>query len=68
MDELFQRLEGRIRALLQKYEGLTQANRNLIRAESQLARENTLLTEKHQVAVGQIENIVSRLKSIEKLL
>lgn len=68
MDELFQKLELRIRTLLRNYEGLEQSNRNLTQAESKLARENNLLAEKNRSAIVQIQQILSRLKSIEKPL
>jgi len=68
MDELFQKLELRIRTLLRKYEGLEQSHQQLTQVESKLARENSLLAEKNRSAIVQIQQILSRLKSIEKPL
>ena len=67
MDELFQQLESRIRTLMKKCDGLKQINQKLTREESNLARTNTILSEKHRSVIAQIENIISRLKSLEKM-
>lgn len=67
MDELFQRLEMRIREFHKKYESLQQNNRQLTEASTHFAREKEQLLNKHKQAVNQIEHMVSRLKSIEGL-
>lgn len=59
MDELFDHLKHRIELLLQQDGRLKQAN-------AVLKQDNSLLLEKHQKAIAQIENMVLRLKSIEK--
>lgn len=65
MDDLLQHLEKRIQAFLQKYAHTKDTNQNLQRSKIQLAREKEQLITKHKSAVIQIENMVSRLKSIE---
>jgi hypothetical protein len=56
MDELFQQIEQRLRAFIVN----TQQHQAL------LAREKELLSAKNKIAISQIENMVARLKSIEK--
>jgi uncharacterized protein (TIGR02449 family) len=65
MDELFQRLEMRIREFHEKYAYLQHNNRHLKQAESVLLREKEQLLNKHKHAVNHIESMVTRLKSIE---
>jgi uncharacterized protein (TIGR02449 family) len=67
MDDLFHQLERRIQAFLQKYVHTKDSNHNLQRSKVQLAREKEQLLIKHKSAIIQIENMVSRLKSIEGL-
>jgi uncharacterized protein (TIGR02449 family) len=67
MDDLFSHLEKRIHAFLQKYTYAKQVSDTLQRSKIQLAREKEQLLIKHKSAVVQIENMVTRLKSIEGL-
>jgi uncharacterized protein (TIGR02449 family) len=68
MEEMYSRLEARVTALIQQCESLQHANRKLKHDASQLIREKELLLAKHKSAVTQIENMVSRLKSVERPL
>ncbi|VVC76879.1 hypothetical protein AQUSIP_22060 [Aquicella siphonis] len=67
MDELLQRLEKRIRELVDQHDRLKQANMQLHHGKSLLAQEKNSLLAKQQKAISQIETLVSRLKAIEKL-
>ncbi len=51
MDDLFQTLETQIRTLIERFE--------------QLEYEKEALATKNKIVVSQIENMISRLKSIE---
>ena len=66
MDELYQQLESRIRSLMKDYQNLKQLNQKLVQEESILTRTNAIWTEKQRSVINQIENIISRLKSLEK--
>lgn len=66
MDDLLQQLEMRLRSLIQKYELSKNQNTNLQQTQILLSREKELLLAKNKVAISQIENMVLRLKSIEK--
>ncbi len=65
MDELVQQLEIQIKSLMQKCERLEQANLTLKQSRVFLQREKDELQTKNKMAITQIENILSRLKSIE---
>lgn len=65
MDELVRRLETRLKTLLHQYEKLKQVNANLRQNQAAITREKDVLLAKNKVAISQIENMVSRLKSIE---
>ncbi len=65
MDELFQRLEKRIRTLVERCEQLERENSELREARSSLTHEKNTLTANNRQAVLQIENMISRLQSIE---
>ena len=67
MDDLFNHLEKRIQLFLQKYMYAKRANSQLQTNQTQIAREKEQLLIKHKNAVIQIENMVTRLKSIERL-
>ena len=60
MDELVNQLETRLKVLVHSYE-------NLKLTQSALIREKDSLLAKNKIAVAHIENMVTRLKSIEKL-
>ncbi len=66
MDELFNRLESQIKVLVQQHETLKQANIKLKQSKSLLISEKEQLLTKHKVAISHIENMVLRLKTIEK--
>ncbi len=65
MDELFTALENRIRSLMQKLEQSQQTNSALKQGKSELAREKQILLTRHKNSIKQIEEMISRLKSIE---
>lgn len=65
MEEILQRLEVRIKALIQRCALLENANLNLKQNKSLLTRERDMLMAKNKAAITQIETMVSRLKSIE---
>ena len=65
MDDLFQKLEQSIKALIARCEQLEHSNLNLTQNQSQLLRDKELLTARNKVAILQIENMVSRLKITE---
>lgn len=67
MDDLFNHLEKRLQQFLQKYVHTKKANSQLQTSKIQMAREKEQLLIKHKSAVIQIENMITRLKSIEGL-
>jgi len=66
MDDLYYHLEAQIKALIQQCEQLKQANLKQKQIKALLIREKDMLLAKHNVAIAQIENMLHRLKSIEK--
>ncbi len=66
MDELLLNLEAEIKALMQKYEQQHQATAKLKQEKSMLLREKDVLLSKQKSIATQIENMVLRLKSLEK--
>lgn len=66
MDELFKQLEVRINTLIERVTELTLSNRHLNQNQFLLTREKEGLIIKNKTAIAQIENMVSRLKLIEK--
>jgi len=67
MDDLLNQLETHIKSFVQRYEHLRHSNSHLKQNQSIIAREKELLLAKNKIAITQIEAMVSRLKSIEKL-
>jgi uncharacterized protein (TIGR02449 family) len=67
MDELFCRLEKQLKLLIQKYQSLKTVTVDLQHDQSILMRDKELLLAKNKLAILQIENMVTRLKSIEKI-
>ncbi len=67
MDDIVNRLETRIKALMEKCERLMASNSLLTQNKNQLLRDKEVLVTKHKVTVLQIEAMVSRLKLLEKL-
>ena len=63
---LLDSLEQQIKSLIQKFERLQHENAELRRAKGLLAMEKEQIVEKQKSAISQIENMVTRLKSIEK--
>jgi hypothetical protein len=61
MDNLYLHLEAQVKALMQQCETLKQVN-------DALRREKELLQLKHNIAIAKLEEMVSRLKSIELTL
>ena len=67
MEDLLQRLEKKIRDLIDQQDRLEDTNQQLHQGKSLLARENDALLEKQQKAISQIESLVTKLKTIEKI-
>lgn len=67
MEELLQRLETKIRDLIDKHDHLTHSNLQLNQGKVSLSREREALLLKQQKAISQIEGLVTRLKSIGKM-
>jgi hypothetical protein len=67
MEDLLIRLERQIKALIDQHKHLEQSNQRLSHVQSMLAREKELLLSRQQKAITQIQMLVSRLKTIEKL-
>lgn len=66
MEELLKKFENKLKALTNRCEELEQANLRLKQNLSMLQREKETLLSKNRIAITQIENMVSRLKSIEQ--
>lgn len=66
MDELLTQLEMRLRMLKQQYEQLEYAHLTLKQRVYLLQKEKDILLSKNKIAIAQIENMVLRLKSIER--
>jgi uncharacterized protein (TIGR02449 family) len=67
MEELLQRLETKIRDLIDKHDHLADSNTQLNQGKASLSREKDALLHKQQKAITQIEGLVARLKSIGKM-
>lgn len=65
MEELLQRLEGKIKELIDQHDSLKSSNQLLNQGKFALAREKDTLLANQQKAVVQIEKLVLRLKEIE---
>lgn len=66
MDELFQQVESRVRLLLKKQTELTKANVALMQIKKTMAFEKEHWEAKNKNAVGLIQNVIARLKTIEE--
>lgn len=66
MEELLQRLERRIKHLIEEHDRLMHVNQVLHQGKFVLHREKESLLVKQQKAIGQIEALISKLKSLEK--
>ena len=67
MEDLLQRLETQIKALIDQHDQLKLSNQQLHHGRFTLAREKELLLARQQKAAIQIEALVSKLKAIEKI-
>lgn len=67
MDELFQKIEARIRFLIQEFQHLSHVNDELKQNKRHYSHEKERMLSKHQGIIAQIELMVTRLKSIEGL-
>lgn len=67
MEDLLERLELRIRGMIDQQDHLRQSNLHLESTKGSLSKEKELLLARQQKAILQIESLVSRLKSIEKV-
>lgn len=67
MDDLFQHLEARVKALVSRCEQLEHENISLRQSKSFLAREKDLLLERNRAVISEIETMVSNFKSAESL-
>lgn len=65
MDELYRHLENQIMALVHKYQALQETHTQLEQKQMLVSRENEHLLAKHVRAIMHVENMVSRLKSLE---
>ena len=66
MDDLFTRLEGQIRNLVDQQTELRQSNHQLQNSKGTLSREKEILLSRQQKTINIIEALVSKLKAIEK--
>lgn len=67
MEELLERLEMKIRDLVDKHHDLADFNSELNQGKTAFAREKEALLLKQQKAIMQIEGLVAKLKSIGKM-
>lgn len=67
MEELLQKLEKKVKGLVEQRDQLKSANQQLNQGKFSLAREKDLLIERQQKAISQIETLVARLKAIGKI-
>ena len=67
MEELLQKLENKVRGLVEQRDQLKNANQQLNQGKLSLAREKELLVSRQHKAITQIETLVSKLKAIEKM-
>ena len=66
MDELLQRLEKKIKDLIDQHDGLKNSHQKLHQSKFVLTRDHEFLLMKQQKAITQIETLISKLKAIEK--
>jgi uncharacterized protein (TIGR02449 family) len=67
MEELIQKIEARIRSLIQEFQHLSHMNAELKQNKRHLSNEKDKILSKHLSIIAQIEHMVTRLKSIEGL-
>lgn len=68
MDELLQRLEKKIKDLIDQHDKLKASNQQLNTGKNSLIREKELLLARQEKAINQIKTLVARLKAIENSL
>lgn len=66
MEELLYRLEQQIKNLVDQYDQLKRSNQQLHHGKFLLVREKESLVAKQYKAISQIQNLVSKLKAIER--
>lgn len=67
MEELLQRLERQIKELIDQHDQLKTSNQQLHQGKFVLVRDKETLLAKQKKAISQIEMLISKLKSIEKI-
>lgn len=67
MEDVLERLEVKIKSLIDKQDQLKKSNQHLFQGKSMLQHEKDLLVIKQQKAITQIETLVAKLKTIENL-
>lgn len=68
MDDLLQRLEKKIKDLLDQHDKLRTSNHELNSGRNSLVREKEVLMARQEKAINQIKTLVARLKAIENAL
>jgi uncharacterized protein (TIGR02449 family) len=66
MEELLERLETKIKELIDHYHQLNKSHQDLHQGQFLLVNEKESLLDRQKQAITQIETLVSRLKTIEK--
>jgi len=66
MDDLLQRLEKKLKDLIDRHDQLALSNQQLHQNKFKILAREKALTTKQQKAITQIETLISRLKEIEK--
>lgn len=67
MEELLQRLERQIKELIDQHDQLKVSNQQLNQGKFSLVLDKETLLAKQKKAISQIEMLISKLKSIEKI-
>lgn len=67
MDDLFYQLETRLKSFVEKYQAMREDNEHLTNNQLNLMREKETLMLRHKTVVSQIETMVEKLKSTEKI-
>jgi uncharacterized protein (TIGR02449 family) len=66
MEELLDKLTRHIKTLLEKQDELQKVQQTAQQTQNALMHEKKLLQEKNQIAISQIERMITRLKLLEK--
>lgn len=67
MDELLKTLEEKVKVLIDQHDRLKSSNQKLNQNKDVLLLDNDMLVIKQHQAIKQIEDLISKLKTIEKL-